>query len=88
MGSSRPLLLRCQAGKILFTYKLDLNLSKKVVKCSVWSVALCGAQIWTLQKVEQKYMECFEMWCFRRVEVIIWTERVKESRRKITFFLL
>jgi hypothetical protein len=34
--------------KILFTSKLELNLSKKLVKCYIWSVALCGAETWTL----------------------------------------
>jgi hypothetical protein len=73
---------------MLFIYKLDLNLGKKLVKCSVWSIALYGAQIWTLRKVDQKYVGSFEMWCWRSVEVMICTERVKESRRKGTFSLL
>jgi hypothetical protein len=30
--------------KNLFTSKLDLNLGKKLVKCYIWSVALCGAK--------------------------------------------
>ena len=30
--------------KNLFTSKLDLNLRKKLVKCYVWSMALCGAE--------------------------------------------
>jgi hypothetical protein len=49
--------------KTLFTGKLDLNLRKKLVKCYIWSVALCGAETWTLWKVDQKYLEGFEMWC-------------------------
>jgi hypothetical protein len=28
--------------------KLDLNLKKKLVKCSIWSIALLGAATWTL----------------------------------------
>jgi hypothetical protein len=27
---------------------VDLNLWKKVEKCYIWSVALCGAETWTL----------------------------------------
>ena len=34
--------------KNLFTSKLDLNLRKKLVKCYVWSMALYGAETWTL----------------------------------------
>jgi hypothetical protein len=27
------------------------------------SIALYGAETWTLRKVDQKYLESFEMWC-------------------------
>jgi hypothetical protein len=46
---------------LFFTSKLELNLSKKLVKCYIWIVALCGAETWTLRKVDQKYLESFEM---------------------------
>jgi hypothetical protein len=32
--------------KTLLTGKLDLNLRKKLVKCYIWSIALCGAETW------------------------------------------
>jgi hypothetical protein len=48
--------------KTLFTSKLALNLRKKLVKCYIWSIALYGAETWTLPKVDQKYLESFEMW--------------------------
>jgi hypothetical protein len=63
----------------LFTSKLDLNLRKKQVKCHIWSIALYGAETWTLRKVDQKYLESFEMWCWRRMEKIIWTDRVRNE---------
>jgi hypothetical protein len=47
--------------KTLFTSKLDLNLRKKLVKCYTWSIALYGAGTWTLRKLDQKYLESFEM---------------------------
>ena len=37
-----------------FTSKLDLNLTKKLVKCYVWSMALYGAETWTLRATDQK----------------------------------
>ena len=40
--------------KTLFTSKLDLNLRKKLVKCYIWSMALYGAETWTLRAVDQK----------------------------------
>jgi hypothetical protein len=55
--------------KALFTSKLDLNLKKKLVKCYIWSNALCGAEPWTLQAVDQNYPECSKYgWCWRWME--------------------
>ena len=59
--------------KDLFTSKLDLNLRKKIVKCYIWSIAFYGAETWTLRKTDQKCLEHFEMWCWRRME-ISWTD--------------
>ena len=41
----------------LFTSKLDLNLRKKLIKCYIWSMALYGAETWTLRAADQKYLE-------------------------------
>jgi len=38
--------------KNLFTSKLDLNLRKKLVKCYGWSMALYGAETWTLRATD------------------------------------
>jgi hypothetical protein len=64
---------------------MDLELKKKLVKCYIWSIA----ETWTLRAVDQKHLESFEMWCWRRMEKISWTDhvinkevlfRVKEQR--------
>jgi hypothetical protein len=47
--------------KTLLTSKLDLELRKKLVKCYIWSIASYGAETWTLQKLDQKYLESFEI---------------------------
>ena len=65
--------------KTLFTGTLDLNLRKKLVKCYIWSIALYGAETWTLRTVDQKHLESFEMWCWRRMEKIIWTDHVRNE---------
>ena len=43
--------------KNLFTSKLDLNLKKRLVRCYVWSIALYGAETWTLRATDQKHLE-------------------------------
>ena len=65
--------------KTLFTGKLDLNLRKKLVKCCIWSITLCGAETLTLRKVDQKHLKSFEMWCWRRMENISWTDGVRND---------
>jgi hypothetical protein len=42
----------------LFTSKLNLNLRTRIVK---WSIALYGAETCTFRKVDQKYLEIFEL---------------------------
>jgi hypothetical protein len=63
----------------LFTSTLGLELRKKLVKCYIWSIALYGAETRTLRAVDQKHLESFEMWCWRRLENIIWTDHVRNE---------
>jgi hypothetical protein len=63
----------------LFTSKLDFNLRKELVKCYIWSIVLYGAETWISRKVDQKYVESFEMWCWRRREKISWTDCVRNE---------
>jgi len=53
-------------------------LRKKLVKCYVWSIALYGAETWTLRAADQKHLESFKMWCWRRME-ISWTYHVRNE---------
>jgi hypothetical protein len=72
----------------LFTSKMDLEMRKKLVKCYIWSIAVYDAETWILLAVDQKHLESFEMWCWRRKEKIRWSQpvrnevllRVKEQR--------
>jgi hypothetical protein len=66
-------------NRALFTSKMDLELRKKLVKCYIWSIALYGAETWTLWAVDQKHLGSFEMWCWRRMEKISWTDHVRNE---------
>jgi hypothetical protein len=65
--------------RTLFTSTLDLELRKKLGKCYIWSIALYGAETWTLRAVDQKHPENFEMWFWRRMEKISWTDHVRSE---------
>ena len=64
--------------RALFTSTLVLEL-RKLVKCYIWSIALYGAETWTLWEIDQKHLESFEMWCWRRMENISWTDHVRNK---------
>ena len=66
--------------KALFTSKLDLSLRKKLVKCYIWSIALYVAETWIHQRVDQKYLRSSEMWCWKRMEKISWTDHVRNAK--------
>ena len=78
---SRIAKAKCAFNKkgVLFTGTLDLELRKKLVKCYIWSIALCGAETWTHGTVNQKHLERFEMWCWRWMEKISWTDHVRNE---------
>ena len=45
----------------------------------VWSVLLYGSETWTLKTADVKRLESFEMWVWRRMGKISWTERVSND---------
>jgi len=65
--------------RTLFTSTMDLELRKKLVKCYVWSIRLYDAETWTLRAMDQKNLESFEMWCWRRMEKISCTDHVRNE---------
>jgi hypothetical protein len=54
----------------------ELKFKEKSVKCYIWSIALCGAETWTLRKTDKNYLESFEMSCWGMME-IIWVDGVR-----------
>jgi hypothetical protein len=67
--------------RALFPSKMDLELRKKLVK---WCIVLYGAETGTVWGVDQKQLESFEMWCWKRMEKISWTERVRNEELLLT----
>ena len=49
------------------------------MKCYNWIIALYGAEAWTLRAVDQKHLESFEKWCWRRMEKISCTDHVRNE---------
>jgi len=66
--------------RFFFTSTLDLKLRKKLVKCYI----LYSAETWTLRTVDQKHLQSFELWRWRRMEKIIWTDHVRNEEVWLT----
>ena len=55
----------------------DITLPTKVrlVKAMVFPVAMYGCESWTVKKAEHRRTDAFELWCWRRLLRVPWTER-------------
>ena len=51
------------------------ELKMKLVKALIWPVVTYGAEGWTLKKDDERRLEAAEMWCYRRMLRISWTEK-------------
>jgi hypothetical protein len=70
---------KLQSTMGLFHQNCGINLRNEQVQCYICSIASFGAETWTLRKVDQKYLESFEIWCRKRMEKIILTDRVRNE---------
>jgi hypothetical protein len=55
------------------------HLRKKSGNRYFWNIALYHEWKRTRQKVEQKYVESLEMWCWSRMEKINWSDHVRNE---------
>lgn len=46
-------------------------------QCYVFSIGLYGAETWTLTKATTNKLDAFELWLYRRIVRISWTEKIK-----------
>ena len=55
----------------------DVTLPTKVRldKAMVFPVVMYGCESWTVKKVEQRRIDAFELWCWRRLLRVPWTAR-------------
>uniref|UniRef100_A0A8D8XSF1 Reverse transcriptase domain-containing protein n=1 Tax=Cacopsylla melanoneura TaxID=428564 RepID=A0A8D8XSF1_9HEMI len=84
--STNDIKQRIAQAKLAFTKKksvlcsnnINLHLRKQLIKTLVWSVALYGSETWVIGERDRKRIEAFEMWCWRKMMKIKWTERMSK----------
>ena len=56
----------------------DITLLTKVclVKAMVFLVVIYGCESWTIKKASGQRIDAFELWCWRRLLRVPWTERI------------
>ena len=54
---------------------ISVTTKTKLVKAIVFPVASYGCESWTTKKAEQKKIAVFEMWCWRKMLRVSWTEK-------------
>ena len=55
----------------------DITLPTKVhlVRAMVFPLVMYGCESWTVKKAECRRIDAFELWCWRRLMRVPWTER-------------
>ena len=60
---------------ILKSRDITLPTNLHLVKALVFPVVMYGCESWTLNKAEHQRIDGFELWCWRRLLRVPWTER-------------
>ena len=53
---------------------INKDLKMKLVRSLVWTVVTYGAEGWTLTKADEQRIEFVELWIYRRMLRVSWTE--------------
>ena len=62
-------------GSILKSRDITLPTEVHLVKGMVFSVVMYGCESWTIKKAEHRRIDAFELWCWRRLLIVLWIAR-------------
>jgi hypothetical protein len=65
--------------QLLCSKMIELQPRKQYIKTFAWSKALYGSEAWTTGKIDQKRLEAFETWCWRRMLKIKWMDKIRND---------
>ena len=60
---------------ILKSRDITLPTKVRIVKAVAFPVVVYGCESWTVKKAEHRRTDIFELWCWRRLLRVPWTER-------------
>ncbi|GFS12393.1 endonuclease-reverse transcriptase [Elysia marginata] len=75
-------------------HNIPIELKLKLLKCLIWPVMMYGCEAWSQKKDDDKRIEAAEMWFYRRILRVKWTDKrtnesvLKELKTERTLFNL
>ena len=60
---------------ILKSRDITLPTKAHLVKAMVFPVVMYGCESWTVKKAEHRRIDTFQLWCWKRLLRVPWTER-------------
>ena len=60
---------------VLQSRNITLPTKVRIVKTMVFPVVMYGCESWTIKKAELQRIDAFEVWCWRRLLRVPWTEK-------------
>ena len=64
---------------ILMNRRISQDLKFRLIKCFIYSVFTYGCETWTLTRDMENKINAFEMWIFRKVAKIKWSDRISNE---------
>ena len=65
---------------ILKSRDFTLPTKAALVKAMFFPVVMCGCESWDKKKAEHQRIDAFELWCWRRLLRVPWTEENQTSQ--------
>ena len=65
--------------RILTDRKLSVHIKIKILHCYVYPILTYGSECWTISPPMKKKLEAAEMWFYRRMWRISWTQHISNS---------
>ena len=59
--------------------RISQDLKFRLIKCFIYSVFTYGCETWTLTRDMENKINSFEMWIFRKVAKIKWSDRISNE---------
>ena len=67
--------VRTNLDSILKSRDVTLPTKVHLVKAMVFPIVMYGYESWAIKKAEQRRIDAFELWCWRRLLRVPWTAR-------------